>query len=454
MSVSRWPVLDRRRSGLLLHPSSLAGGPALGVPAHEFVDWLASAGFTVWQMLPPGPPGADGSPYRPRSDHAGNTRWVDPSVEPEGGQAAFDAFCRANAHWLDDYALFEAIATAQGRGPWWDWPEGLRDREPHALADALERHATPVWRIKREQWQFDDQWRRLRSHAHSRGVRLFGDLPLYAAPDSVSVWAHRDQFQFDAHGRPAAVAGLPPDESASDGRLWGNPLYAWDRMQADGFAYWRSRIRAQLGRFDLLRIEHFRGLVAYWSVPAGASTARAGAWRDAPGYRMLESVRRDLQELPLVADDQAAFTQDVDALRTAFGIPGTRVLQRAFSGGTDSPHLPHNLCPDAVVHTGTHDTDTTQGWYAALDEAARRRLSDYLGLWDGDRPDALERAALASVARLAILPMQDILRLGSEARLNLPGTVNGNWNWRMPAGCLTASLAGEYRELNALYGRS
>jgi 4-alpha-glucanotransferase len=454
--TQRLPVLDRRRSGVLLHPSSLLGegaAGALGEPARAFIDWLAAAGFSVWQVLPTGPVGADGSPYWARSDHAGNPLWVDPSIEPPGGQGAFEAWCAAQAHWLDAYALFEAIAAEQEGRPWWDWPDALRDRDPAALAGAYRRLEPRLQELKRQQWQFDDQWRRLREHAQSRGVRLFGDLPIYVAPDSVAVWAHREQFQLDAAGRPVAVAGVPPDYFSADGQLWGNPLYDWDRMQRDGFAFWRERVRHLLGRFDLLRIDHFRGLAAYWAVPRGEATARHGIWRDAAGRQMLEAVSLEMPDLPVVAEDLGVITPDVDALRQDFRLPGMRVLQFAFGGDADNPHLPHNHGVDSVVYTGTHDNDTTAGWHAALHEGPRRHLSDYFGSWGGDGAAALERAALASVGRLAVLPLQDILGLGSEARLNTPGTVGGNWTWRLPPGRLTASLAAEYRELNALYGR-
>lgn len=454
--LQRAAVLDRRRSGVLLHPTSLPAGASAGVlgeSAHAFIDWLADAGFSVWQMLPLGPTGADGSPYWVRSDHAGDPRLIDPLHEPAGGAETFDAFCRANAAWLDDYALFEALAAAQDGLPWWEWPAALRDREPDALAEAAAAHAAALSRIKREQWLFDDQWRLLRAHAASRGIRVFGDLPIYVAPDSATVWLNRPQFQLDVSGRPIAVAGVPPDYFAADGQLWGNPLYDWDRMREDGFAFWRERLRVALSRVDLLRIDHFRGLAAYWSVPAGEPTARHGTWRDAPGRQMLEAVLREQPQLPLVAEDLGVITPDVDALRQDFGLPGMRVLQFAFGGGADNPHLPHHHDLDSVVYTGTHDNDTTTGWFATLDEGARRHVCDYFGLQDGDGNAALIRAALASVGRLAILPLQDLLRLGSEARLNRPGTVDNNWTWRASQGSLTPELAGAYRRLNALYGR-
>lgn len=455
--MQRLPVLDRRRSGVLLHPSSLLGGRhrgALGPAARAFVDWLAQAGFSVWQMLPLGPTGAEGSPYWTRSDYAGNPLFIDRELEPPGGTEELARFCLANESWLDDYALYEALSHAHGGAPWWDWPEPLRDRDWQALQQAAREHAAAIVRTQREQWQFAHQWQQLREYAQSRGVRLFGDLPIYVAPDSVTTWTQRDQFQLDSRGRPTEVSGVPPDYFSADGQLWGNPLYDWARMQSEDFLFWRERLAAQLARFDLLRIDHFRGLAAYWAVPAGAPNARGGYWRDAPGRQMLGAVAREIPDMPVVAEDLGVITPDVDALRRDFRMPGMRVLQFAWGGGADNPHLPHNVERDCVIYTGTHDNDTTVGWYGTLEETARNHLHDYLGIWDNDASDALARAALASVAQLAVLPLQDILRLGSEARLNLPGTVKGNWQWRAPPDGLTPALARHHRELNELYGRS
>ena len=456
---ARFPVLDRRRAAVLLHPSSLladgdAEGGAFGTRGRTFVDWLASAGFSVWQVLPLGPTGADGSPYWARSDHAGNAAFVDRLQHPPGGERAFHDFCRRSGAWLADYALFEALARWQNGAPWWEWPWPLRNREPYALDQARKDFAAEIGAIQYEQWQFSWQWRELRDYAHQRGVRLFGDLPIYVAPDSATTWTQREQFQLDHESRPLAVAGVPPDYFSADGQLWGNPLYDWDRMRWDGFRFWRERLGSQLERYDLLRIDHFRGLAAYWAVPAGASNARGGEWRPAAGREMLEAVARDQRELPLVAEDLGVITADVDALRKDFRLPGMRVLQFAFDGGGENPHLPHNHGEDTVVYTGTHDNDTTLGWYQALGDDTRARMHDYLGIWDGDPLDAMIRTALASVGRLAVLPAQDVLRLGADARLNTPGTVAGNWTWRLPLADLDADLARHHRELNQLYGRS
>lgn len=449
-------ALAARRSGVLLHPTALPGpGGALGSRARALIDWLADAGFSVWQVLPLGPVASDGSPYWSRSDMAGNTALIDRGEVPRREQEAadFERFCQANAHWLEDYALFEALSRQQRGAPWWEWPAALRDRAPAALGEARVVHAAALDHERHEQWIFSRQWAQLRAYARSRGVLLFGDLPIYVAPDSVSTWSQREQFELASDGRPAALAGVPPDYFAIDGQLWGNPLYRWAQAERDGFAFWRARLAAQIRRFDLVRIDHFRGLAAYWSVPAGASTAREGHWRIAPGAELLRVLEGDLQALPLVAEDLGVITPDVTELRERFGLPGMRVLQFGFDGNAGNPHLPHNLARNEVVYSGTHDNDTSLGWYRGLDAESEARVNLYLGCSSEQMPLALVRAALASVAQLAIVPVQDLLALGSEARFNVPGTAHGNWQWQLAEGALDAALAQHYRVLNQLYGR-
>jgi len=444
-------VLTRRRAGALLHLTCLEG--ALGRGGRAFIDWLAAAGFSVWQFLPPGPTNADGSPYRVRSDAAGNPALIDPDERPPLESGEFEAFRVAARGWLDDFACFEVLSRRYGEEPWWNWPARHRDRAPRALAAVRRAEAEQIREIEAQQFAFACQWRRLREHASARGVLLFGDLPFYVAPDSVETWAHRTQFQLDDAGRARGVAGVPPDYFSELGQLWGNPLYAWDVMSRDGFAFWRERVRRQLERVDLLRLDHFRALAAHWAVPAEASDARAGVWRRTPGWALLKTLRGDLGRLPLVAEDLGVITPDVEDLRRGFGLPGMRVLQFGFDGSSDSPHLPHRHERDTVVYTGTHDNDTTLGWYRGLDADTARRVDFYLGSASGEMPDALVRAALRSVGALAILPVQDLLALGSEARFNTPATTVGNWRWRLPPGALTAELAGRYRHLNGVYGR-
>ena len=447
----RLPVLDRRRGGVLLHLGSLEN--ALGSGGRAFIDWLADAGFSVWQILPLGPPGPDGSPYWVRSDFAGNPAFLDRTELPQFRQEGYAAFVAATKHWLHDYALFEVLSGVHSGEVWWLWPADVRDRVPAALDRAAHDLAAQLDRIKREQYDFFVQWRRLREHARSRGVRILGDLPFYVAPHSAETWAHREQFQLDAAGRPAAVAGVPPDYFSATGQLWGNPLYDWQAMRRDNFAYWRARVLEQLERVDLLRIDHFRALAAHWAVPAGAPDARGGQWRLTPGEDLLRLLMSELGDLPIVAEDLGLITDDVVALRKGFGLPGMRVLQFGFSGEADNPHLPHMHEHDSVVYTGTHDNDTTLGWYRSLDEDTRRSVDSVLRVAPGSMPDALIQAALGSVGQLAIIPAQDLMGLGSEARLNTPGTVVDNWRWRLPAGALTPELARHFARLNGLYGR-
>jgi 4-alpha-glucanotransferase len=451
VSLKRLPVFDRRRAGALLHLGSLEGG--LGHGGRAFIDWLAAAGFTVWQILPVGPTGSDGSPYWVRSDYAGNPAFIDQSEWPDVHSPQYGAFLDSNRHWLEDYALFEVLSFVQGGQPWWSWPPELRDRVPAAIAHAQQQYAAELGRVRDVQFAFAVQWQRLREHASSRGIRLFGDLPFYVAPDSAETWAHREQFQLDNTGRPTAVAGVPPDYFSETGQLWGNPLYHWDIIRRDHFKLWRDRVAAQMQRVDVLRIDHFRALAAYWAVPAGAPDARGGEWRSTPGEELMGLLWDDLGDLPIVAEDLGVITPDVEALRKSFGLPGMRVLQFGFSGEGANPHLPHMHDRDSVVYTGTHDNDTTLGWYSTLPEHARHQVDYFLRLTPGAMPDALIRAALGSVGTLAIVPVQDLLSMGSEARLNTPGTATGNWSWRVPPGALTPDLAGRFAHLNGIFGR-
>ncbi|MGH8148554.1 MAG: 4-alpha-glucanotransferase [Steroidobacteraceae bacterium] len=469
-------VLTGRRAGALLPLSCLSG--ALGREGRAFVDWLAGAGFSVWQFLPVGPPGPDGSPYWTRSDSAGSPALLDREEMPALGTPEHRSFLESARSWLGDYAAFEAISRLHGGAPWWSWPAEHRDRDPRTLEQVRREQAEPIREIEAQQFAFAWQWRRLREHARSRGVLLCGDLPFYVAPSSAETWAHRGEFQLDATGRPRAVAGVPPDYFSPLGQLWGNPLYDWDAMVRNAFAFWRNRLRCQLERVDLLRLDHFRALAAHWAVPADAPDARSGEWKRTPGWALLRTILGNLGDLPLVAEDLGVITPDVEDLRRAFGLPGMRVLQFGFDGSSDNPHLPHMHERDCVVYTGTHDNDTTAGWYASLDADTARRVDFYLGLGtdaqrassrgagtDAQLPSsvgpgadatsaALVRSALASVSALAMIPVQDILALGSGARFNTPATTQGNWLWRLPVGSLTPELAGHYLHLNRVYGRA
>jgi len=450
-TASRLTVFDRRRAGALLHLSSLDA--ALGRGGRAFIDWLAAAGFTVWQFLPLGPTGADGSPYWVRSDFAGNPLFLDCNELPDFGSGDYPAFLDSARGWLDDYVLFEALSASLRAEPWWAWPAEYRDREPAALDRARRELAPALDRLKREQYAFTVQWGRLRDYAHSRGVRLFGDLPFYVAPDSAETWAHPEQFQLDGQGRATAVAGVPPDYFSELGQLWGNPLYDWRVMRRDGFTFWRGRVMRQLERVDVLRIDHFRALAAHWSVPAGAPDARSGSWKPTPGRMFLKVLREECGDLPIVAEDLGVITPDVDALRRGFGLPGMRVLQFGFGGNPEDVHLPHMHDRNSIVYTGTHDNDTTMGWYLSLDSETQRRVDHFLHLTPGAMPEALIRTALGSVGVLAVVPMQDLIALGSEARLNTPGTATGNWTWRLPSDALDAGRAQHYALLNRIYAR-
>jgi 4-alpha-glucanotransferase len=457
----RHGVLDQRRSGVLLHATSLRGfggleseRGAIGEAARRFIDWIAEAGFTVWQLLPLGPAGPEGTPYWVRSDMAGEVSLLDRGELPDLARERedYEAFCRTNAKWLEDYVLFEALTERLG-GPWWQWPAAYRRREAGALGRFAQEWQGLLERRRVEQWYFDWQWRALRRYGAGRGVYLFGDLPIYVAPDSAITWSQRQQFQLDADGKPALLSGVPPDYFSADGQLWGNPVYDWTQAERDQFSFWRERFGSQLRRYDLVRIDHFRGFAGYWGIPAGAKSAREGKWYPARGGALFDQLHHDFRTLPVVAEDLGSITPDVEELRKRFGFPGMRVLQFGFDGSPSNPHLPHNHTPDSVVYTGTHDNDTTVGWWSKRSAEEVERVEYYLNVDRNGVTACMKRACLASVGQLAILPMQDLLELDSSARLNTPGTTRGNWSWKLPAAGLTAALAQQLRRLNLCYGR-
>jgi 4-alpha-glucanotransferase len=446
-----------RAAGVLLHPSSLPAGAqraGLGISARRFIDFLEAAGLQYWQMLPVHPADLLGSPYQSASAFAGDVRLI----AHDSADSAVDAdryheFLARHEYWLDDYAGFRVAKYLHDGAPWWEWNESLRRRDRGALATLFESHAAEIERHRREQYVFFRQWHRLREYARSRGVALIGDAPIFVAHDSADVWAHRELFCLDARGQPTVVAGVPPDYFSADGQRWGNPLYDWKALEASGFRWWRERIRVQLELFDRLRLDHFRGFEAYWEIPADAATAARGAWRPGPGAALFEALRRDLGALPFIAEDLGVITPAVTALRHTLGVPGITVLQFAFDGGAKNPYLPHHHRTDTLVCTGTHDNDTTVGWYAGLGPATRARVDDYLGEPRAAMPWPLIRAAFASVAQLAIVPMQDFLGLDSRHRMNTPGTTKGNWRWVMAGDALTPALAARIRHLVVLYDR-
>lgn len=483
--------LDRRRAGILLHITSLPGRAAngdLGVEARNFVNFLAAAGITVWQTLPLGPTKQEGSPYQTRSVHAGDPRmisleslvqrgWLESSVlrqecvsfeckreallaawegfkklADKGEREALIRFLGEQRFWLDDYGLFQALRSEQ-KLPWWEWAEGIRDREPQALAQARSRLAEEIEYVCFEQYLFFCQWQELKHYAGERGVLLFGDMPIFVALDSAEVWAHREIFQLDEDGRPTVVAGVPPDYFSDTGQRWGNPLYRWDAMARDGFSFWVQRLKTQLKLFDLIRIDHFRGFAAYWEIPAADGSAINGHWRPAAGQAVFELLHKQYDPLPIVAEDLGIITPEVEQLRDRFGMPGMNVLQFAFNGDTDNPYLPFQHKTNSVVYTGTHDNDTTLGWYRTLGDSERRLVNEYLGFPGEPMPWPIIRTALASRARLAMIPMQDVLALDGEHRMNLPGTIEGNWRWRFRWDQVEHDLATRLRHMVGIYGR-
>ncbi|WP_227519934.1 4-alpha-glucanotransferase [Mangrovitalea sediminis] len=489
-------MMDRRRAGVLLHPTSLPSRHGamgcLGEEAFHFVSFLANSGFTVWQMLPTGPTQADLSPYQSLSAHAGNPDLIDPlwlalrqliddaSLARWQGQAEraelwaeatncfltggdttaredYERFCRSQSFWLKDYACFRVLREHFGRQPWYEWPLEARRPTP-AWRDRFEQEETDRLNVLYfEQFVFECQWRELRDFARSQGVYLFGDMPIFVSPDSADVWANQRLFRLDEEGRPSVVAGVPPDYFSEDGQRWGNPLYDWDAMASDGFRWWLQRVDSALAHFDLIRIDHFRGFEACWEIPAEAEHASAGHWIQVPGEALLGALARHYPHLhpslPFVAENLGVITPEVEALREAFALPGMRILQFAFDGNPHNPYLQHAHTPDSVVYTGTHDNDTTVGWYNGLPEEVRRRLEDYLGYPAETMPWPLIRAAMMSVSRLAIVPMQDLLALDSAHRMNIPGTASGNWSWQFHWDQVPPDLSERLRHLIFQYDR-
>jgi len=487
-------VFARRRAGILLHPTSLPGGAGngdLGPDAYRFVDFLAECGIRIWQTLPLGPTHDDLSPYQCLSVHAGSFRLI--SLQPlvdagwladatldeaagidaqrkvrlvaayngfqqhasSGEREAFIHFAAEHASWLEDFALYQALRAEYGGKAWYNWPLAIRDRHPEALAEQRKRLASSVEQARFEQFLFYRQWTQLRRYANDRGVLLFGDIPIFVAHDSADVWAHRQWFSVDEHGKPQVVAGVPPDYFSATGQRWGNPHYHWDALRDDGFSWWVERIRSQMEMFDLVRIDHFRGFEAYWQINAESDTAVDGCWIKGPGDSFFEAMKRELgADLPLVAEDLGIITPEVTALRKRFKLPGMKILQFAFDGATENPYLPHNHEVLSVVYTGTHDNNTTLGWYNELSEPERGLIRHYLGDSNEPMPWLLMRSALASVARVAVLPMQDVLGLDAVHRMNVPGVTEGNWRWRFDWSQLLDEHRHRLQDWTRLYGRA
>ncbi|HVL25695.1 MAG TPA: 4-alpha-glucanotransferase [Thermomicrobiales bacterium] len=491
-----------RESGILLHPTSLPGPHGIGDfgdSAFRFIDWLERGGQRLWQVMPLGPTGFGDSPYSSPSAFAGNPllislAWLQgdglleeqeltparefpehavdfPRVVPfrmrmlraafdrfrRGAashlRAEFETFVQEGAVWLDDFAMFMAIKEAVGGGWWPEWPEDIRRRTPEAMAAWRERVADDVRFHKFVQFLFQRQWQQLRHYANERGIRIIGDIPIFVAYDSADVWAHQDLFQLGADGYPTFVAGVPPDPFSATGQLWGNPVYDWPAMRAGGFAWWTERIAWTRHMVDIVRVDHFRGFAAAWLVPFGAPDASGGHWEIAPGGEVFAAARRALGDFPVIVEDLGVITPDVISLRELLGFPGMNVLQFAFEEDPHNVYLPHNARRNSVAYTATHDNQTTVGWFHSRPDHEREAVQRYLGRDGSDIAWDLIRAAWASVANTAIAPMQDVLRLGDEARMNTPGTQFGNWSWRLLPEQLDASLADGLRELTHAYGR-
>ena len=498
------PAPFSRASGVLLHLTSLPGPHGsgdLGVNAYHFVDWLQAAGQSLWQFLPLGGVGMGHSPYMSSSAFAGNVLlidlaelqqrgWLDAAdLAPEDGltdtrvhfervipyrmarlqraarrfaaqasaadRAELDAFRNTHAAWLDDYVLFMALSEHRDQQPWTAWDAPLAQRQPEALQAARQQHAERIAFWVFAQWCFFRQWAALRAYAHSRGVKLVGDMPIFIAHNSADVWARPDLFQLDAAGQPSVVAGVPPDYFSATGQRWGNPHYRWAAHEAEGFAWWIARLRATFELVDMVRIDHFRGFESCWEIPADQPTAIGGRWAPAPGAALFEAVTRALGPLPIIAEDLGVITAEVTALRQRFGFPGMRILQFAWGeqDGGRNAYLPHNHTRDTVVYPGTHDNDTTVGWWQSVPEAVRHHLREYLACDGGDIAWTLLRTASASVANLALFPMQDVLRLDGSQRMNTPGTAQGNWAWRFTWEQVQPTHAAGLVRLGQLYNR-
>jgi 4-alpha-glucanotransferase len=487
-----------RASGVLLHVTSLPsryGIGDLGPAAFSWIDRLSGAGQSWWQALPLGPTGYANSPYQALSSFAGNWLLISPdgliedgllrSSDCEGysfptdhvdydaviafkrrlletawhnfhGGVEYEEFCSAQAHWLDDYALFRALKARHNGAYYLDWPAELVRRDPGAMDRARRELETEIQQVCFAQFLLFRQGERLRQHARAKGLRLIGDLPFFVSPDSSDVWANPELFLLDEQHRPRFVAGVPPDYFSAQGQLWGNPVYNWDALKQTGYRWCLDRLRALLAHVDVIRLDHFRAFAAAWHIPAGAPTAQSGNWVPGPGADFFQAAKREFGKLPFIAEDLGLITPDVTALRDGFELPRTRVLQFGFDGDSANPHLPHNYTHNTVAYTGTHDNNTTRGWFETLPDNQKRDLWEYAGRSSGESRHAtavMMRLAWSSPAALSIVPLQDVLNLGAEARMNVPGRAEGNWGWRCTEAMLSKSAFEWLRDLTVVSNR-
>lgn len=491
-----------RSACIILHPTSLPGPDGmgdLGPEAYRWVNFLAESGTTIWQVLPLGPTGYGDSPYQCFSAFAGNPFLISPALLLDEGllnrtdladrpefsteavdfgpviewkntilnrafarfeksasarlKAEFEAFQLQQTAWLEDFALFMALKEDLGGGSWGNWPLPLRLREPQALAEFKKEHASAIRSHKLRQFLFYRQWNALKTYANQKGIQIFGDLPIFVAYDSADAWSHPELFFINSKGQPTVIAGVPPDYFSPTGQRWGNPLYRWSVHKKTAYAWWISRMKSALTLFDLIRLDHFRGFAAYWEVPATLPTAEIGRWVPGPGKPFFSALQKALGELPIIAEDLGRITADVLDIRDSFHFAGMKILQFAFGGDSTEPFLPHNYPHNCVAYTGTHDNDTTRGWYNTAPEAERDFARRYLGRSGEDIAWDMMRAIWSSVAVICGAPLQDVLNLPGSARMNFPGHPSGNWSWRMPPGSLTEDLKARLYELNFLYRR-
>jgi 4-alpha-glucanotransferase len=486
-----------RSSGLFLHPTSLPSGFGvgdLGVSAYRWIDMLSAMKQSFWQVCPLGPTGYGDSPYQSFSSFAGNHLLISPEKLKESGlleqseldefpslpqnrvdfgsviiekeklfrkaYARFDdtrefsEFCDREKYWLDDYALFRVLKDKNGGLPWYSWEPSLKLRFPAALEEVLNAERRSVRYHKFLQFMFHEQWMELKRYANGKGIGIIGDIPYYTAYDSSDVWAWPELFELDENGKPLRVAGVPPDYFSATGQLWGNPLYHWKYMEQDGFSWWVKRIKKALEWVDLIRLDHFRGFESYWAVPASSDTAVNGEWVKGPGINFFNCIRHELGRLPVIAEDLGEITDGVEELRCQAGLPGMKVLQFAFDGNPNNPYLPHNIFTNSITYTGTHDNDTSQGWFDNLTVLEKQRVKSFLGCTEKNFQERFLRLAFGSPSKLCIIPFQDVLGLGTSHRMNIPGKESGNWQWRFTDALVSKEKMNMVASLTSIYGRA